>query len=258
MESMRFQSQKSHPKHQLSGMKFSRLTVLNLIEPRAGARNRFWLCQCTCGSKCEVRTDQLVRGIAMSCGCLQREIAAKLLHSRLSQETINLRKVRARRAAKGLPENLGVRDLTGRRFHKLKVIKFIDIQNETSRWLCRCDCGNTTVLPSRKIGRTKSCGCLSETHGHTKYGNRSREFYSWSSMLSRCLNPNAPDFERYGGRGIKVCARWRNNFENFLADLGPRPKGKTLDRRDNNGNYTPDNCRWASAKAQPNNQRGRT
>lgn len=89
------------------------------------------------------------------------------------------------------------------------------------------------------------------THGHTT-GGFSPEYHSWSSMLQRCTNPKRPMFKHYGGRGIKVCDRWRK-FENFLADMGPRPKGKTLERKDVHGHYEPENCVWADSVTQARN-----
>lgn len=93
-------------------------------------------------------------------------------------------------------------------------------------------------------------------HGHTGRNWKSPTYYSWSKMKERCLNPNHEKYSNYGGRGIKVCERWMS-FENFLADMGERPYGKTLDRKEVNGNYEPENCRWATAKQQRRNQRKR-
>lgn len=89
----------------------------------------------------------------------------------------------------------------------------------------------------------------------TNPGGDSREYASWSAMLRRCYNPKHETYPLYGGRGITVCARWRKSFDNFFLDMGYRPKDKTLDRRNNNGNYTPSNCRWATAKEQNSNSR---
>lgn len=160
-------------------------------------------------------------------------------------------------------------NIIGQRFGRLVVMKFAFIAKSGSAvWHCRCDCGKTRTTSARnlKVGDAVSCGCrrieawrengkangrANKTHGQSR---RSSEYSSWSAMRTRCTNPNATGYDRYGGAGIKVCKRW-NRFENFLADMGKRPKGKTLDRINSNGNYTPSNCRWATPLVQRLNQR---
>lgn len=131
-----------------------------------------------------------------------------------------------------------------------------------SQWLCQCACGNQIVVRSTNLqsGNSHSCGCLRHTvplrHGHAKEKYRTPTYNSWSSMIQRCTNPKEINrYKYYGGCGIVICDRWLK-FENFLADMGERPAGKTLDRYPNPyGNYEPENCRWATYKEQRHNQR---
>ena len=157
-------------------------------------------------------------------------------------------------------------ELTGQRFGRLKVLKLAEIKNKSTWWLCKCDCGNTTIVKGAKLrnGHTQSCGCLqkeaaakalravSYRHG----GKGTPEYEAWHSMKQRCYNPNNCEYKRYGAKGIRVCDRWLNSFENFFTDMGPRPEGKySIDRIDTCGNYEPNNCRWATQKQQANNKR---
>lgn len=145
-------------------------------------------------------------------------------------------------------------DITGQRFGRLIVLSLYrrGSSGVHSRWLCLCDCGQTRVASgsSLKRGRTTSCGCGRITHG--SWG--SPTYRSWHMMLQRCTNPRNTHYAYYGGRGITVCERWLK-FENFLADMGERPLGTSIDRIDVDGNYEPGNCRWATPKQQMNNRR---
>jgi hypothetical protein len=157
------------------------------------------------------------------------------------------------------------RDLSGRRFGRLKVIDFAGIKNQRSLWRCRCDCGNITTVYGSKLsyGSTTSCGCRQlEASGENGKKNlrhgrwRSPEYYAYHAMKQRCLNPNYHHFKNWGGRGIKVCQRWLDSFEAFFADMGPKPSPHhSLHRRNNNGNYNKANCLWVTAKEQAANRR---
>lgn len=143
----------------------------------------------------------------------------------------------------------------GNRYGLLTVIERVP-GGARRMYRCRCDCGGEKSAAGSALtrGRVQSCGCLLPAkHGHTT-GGWSPTYNTWVSMLQRCTNPRATYYRYYGGRGIAVCDRWRS-FASFLADMGERPAGKSIDRIDTNGDYEPGNCRWATASEQRRNQR---
>jgi hypothetical protein len=215
----------------LTGQRFGEWTVLPSPPIIKGAAGIHWQCQCVCGEQKLVRGLSLRQGRSSSCGCVKKRVI----------------------------------NLAGKIFGRLTVISFSHISRGGlghACWNCVCECGTEKTIAGNHLrdGNTVSCGCFAReqisnanrTHGH---GHESPTYRSWRSMMSRCNNPKSNNYKYWGGRGIIVCERWFS-FENFLADMGVRPVGMTLDRYPNkDGNYELKNCRWAGPTMQVRNRR---
>jgi hypothetical protein len=154
-----------------------------------------------------------------------------------------------------------MRDITGIRFGQVTILEFSHKDAKNYFWHGKCDCGNQKLFRASNLkdNGTYSCGCYVGNQGgsHPKHGGwGTSEYRSWQAMKARCLNPKISEYKYYGAKGVKVCDRWLNSFENFLADMGKKPIGKnTIDRIDPRGNYEPSNCRWLSLPDQLRNKR---
>ena len=218
----------------LTGQRFGRLTVIERAENNKRGCT-MWLCKCDCGNTTISRGSDLKIGKTQSCGCTIKEF----LHTR-------------------------VFNLTGQRFGRLTVIERAENNKcGNTMWLCKCDCGNTTIAQGThlKSHHTQSCGCFQKDISTKHHQSHSRLYYVWRSMKYRCYNKNHKNYKDYGGRGISIDPRWKDfaAFRDWAMANGydeTAPYGQcTIDRIDTNGNYCPENCRWTDMKTQRQNQR---
>jgi hypothetical protein len=159
-----------------------------------------------------------------------------------------------------------IKDLSKQVFGRLTVISLAEKKEgqKAPHWFCLCECGESRVICGTSLvrGLTRSCGCLQRESSaktgklNSRHGlSKTQEYASWNAMIQRCYNSKLDCWDRYGGRGITVCERWRNSFEAFLADMGTRPSPRhSIERDDTDGNYEPGNCRWATCKEQQRNR----
>ncbi|MGE0190252.1 MAG: hypothetical protein AB7Q04_13325 [Steroidobacteraceae bacterium] len=154
------------------------------------------------------------------------------------------------------------RELSGQTFGRLTALNnTTEIGKHPKLWNCLCECGRYVLVRNFHLlsGHTKSCGCIRKEKGNAlRHGmSQTRTYRIWVHMIQRCHNKNRPRYKDYGGRGIKVCDKWRESFDCFFADMGECPENQTIDRINNNGDYCKKNCKWSTYKEQMTNKRKR-
>lgn len=232
----------------LQNCRFGNLVVIERMPGKranSGKLVTLWKCKCDCGNETIVPTQRLTTGKTTSCGC----------------------KVKKNKGSH-------FEDLTGKRFNRLTVIRYLDESERTVRtynWLCQCDCGKVVKANASKLknGLQQSCGCLKEEMKYNigslnrKYKYSNKRLYSvYRSMLNRCYNDKHREYHNYGGRGIQVCDEWLSDYDNFAEwalsngyDVNANFGVCTLERIDVDKDYSPDNCTWITNEEQQNNRR---
>lgn len=219
----------------LTGQYFGHLKV---IERSANTKDgkAAWLCECKCGTRKVIAAHNLRNGATISCGCMRAE------RLRMPKFT----------------------DLTDKKFNFMRVIEYSgNTKHGEAAWLCECKCGTRKIIPGSKLrnGTTKSCGCMKRELCGVKnrtHGMKGTRLYNiWSKMIQRTTNQNDNEYGDYGGRGIGICEEWRNSFEFFMkwSYENGYADNLTIDRKDNNKGYQPDNCRWVTNKENCRNKR---
>jgi len=155
-----------------------------------------------------------------------------------------------------------VLNIEGKRFGKLVALKYHHSERKMAHWECLCDCGKTHIAATKYLqkGDVTSCGCAHSSM-KSRFGVKAKDvrgYATWTGLIKRCHNPTDKDYKRYGARGITVCESWRESFANFFSDMGERPTGLSIERRDNSSGYSLENCYWGTQRQQSRNRRNNT